>query len=303
MMMLAAGGGGFHSTFLATEAMAHETRKVVLPLGDGHISFKPVKGHVFVCSTNFAAGGAFRDGPWISGQQWYPDGKVTVEGSVGWPGALIRISREGEERMIVANGLPVNQKTGQYPVAAGSEAYAYDRNPNSITPQVIRLRLSAMPVEKAAPVCVPMGMIGVTLTGVEIFSGLDGLGRDAAAHEIQDNCKGHPAARGQYHYHSWSPCIPDAAGQAGKHSDLTGYMLDGFGIYGPVGEKGKRLSNADLDACHGHSHTINWDGQEVGMYHYHFTDEYPYSIGCFKGTPMAMEERVPPPMGMRPHPK
>lgn len=281
----------FFGLFLAVSigvspAFAHEVRKAQLPVGDGLIAFKPVPGHIFVCNANFMAGGAFRDGPWIAGPVWYPDGKVHVEGSVGWPAAQIRVQHEGDTRVIIGNGLPVNQKTGQYPVARDSAAYAYDRNPNAIVPQVIRLRLPMLPKEAARPSCVGMGMVGITLTGVGIFNGLDGEGRDAAAHEIQDNCNGHPAMRGQYHYHSWSPCIPDASGAAGAHSDLVGYMLDGFGIYGPVGEKGKRLENSDLDACHGHAHSISWDGKQVVMYHYHFTDAYPYAIGCFKGTPI-----------------
>ncbi len=302
---VALAGGVIHS---AGPAVAHEVRKAVLPLGDGHIAFRPVAGSIFACDAQFAPGGAFRDGPWISGGQWFPDGKVQVEGDVGWPGAQIRIAREGDFRMIIANGLPVNQKTGAYPVAQGSAAYAYDRNPNAIAPQVIRLQLPARPVEAAQPSCVGMGMIGVTLTGVGIFNGLDAGGRDAAAHEIQDHCNGHPERRGQYHYHSWSPCIPDESGAAGQHSDLAGYMLDGFGIYGPMGEGGKRLENSDLDACHGHTHSINWDGQEVVMYHYHFTDEYPYSIGCFKGKPVAVphmgegaQGQRPPPPRMPPH--
>jgi len=30
---------------------------------------------------------------------------------------------------------------------------------------------------------------------------------------------------------------------------------------------------------------IDWDGQQVEMYHYHATHEFPYTVGCFKGTP------------------
>ena len=37
-------------------------------------------------------------------------------------------------------------------------------------------------------------------------------------------------------------------------------------------------TNADLDICHGHSHGA------LG-YHYHATIEYPYTIGCYRGTP------------------
>ncbi|MBY0406953.1 MAG: YHYH protein, partial [Rickettsiales bacterium] len=183
-------------------------------------------------------------------------------------------------------GLPVNQKTGEFPVAAGSEAYAYDRNPNRISEHLIHVTLPAMPQAAKQPSCLPMGPVGVTLTGVALFNGLDGMGRDAAAHEVQDRCSGHPQRQGHYHYHSWSACIPDAAGE-GEHSVLVAYALDGFGIFGPRGDKGKRLSNEDLDACHGHTHAIAWDGQEVVMYHYHFTDEYPYALGCFVGTPVA----------------
>lgn len=45
------------------------------------------------------------------------------------------------------------------------------------------------------------------------------------------------------------------------------------------------MTNADLDECHGHTHTIDWDGARVAMYHYHATWEFPYVVGCFKGTP------------------
>jgi hypothetical protein len=44
--------------------------------------------------------------------------------------------------------------------------------------------------------------------------------------------------------------------------------------------------NDDLDECHGHTHDIEWDGEIRDMYHYHVNNEYPYSIGCFRGTPI-----------------
>ena len=69
-----------------------------------------------------------------------------------------------------------------------------------------------------------------------------------------------------------------------------------FGIYGRFGEDGETLSN-DLDECHGHTHEIEgdgkqieWDGKQVEMYHYHATYEYPYTIGCFRGTPSEDED-------------
>ena len=60
-----------------------------------------------------------------------------------------------------------------------------------------------------------MGMIGFTVTGVALYNALDAAGRDAAAHEVQDLCDGHPQGRGQYHYHSSSPCLPGAEGGRG----------------------------------------------------------------------------------------
>lgn len=283
---LALAGGVFHSI---VSAAAHEIRRAALPLGDGRIALAPARDHILVCDTLFAAGSGTRDGPWIAGRVWYPDGKVRVEGAVAWPEARIRILREGEIRIIESNGLPLNQRTGEFPAARGSAAFAHDRTLHAIAAQHVRLQLAAEPKEAAVPGCVGIGMAGITLTGVALYSGLDAMGRDAAAHEIQDRCNGHPQRRGQYHYHQWSPCIPDR-GEAGGHSALAGYMLDGFGIYGPRGEDGRPLRNAQLDSCHGHRHRIRWDGRETVMYHYHFTEEYPYSIGCFRGTPAAVRD-------------
>ena len=63
--------------------------------------------------------------------------------------------------------------------------------------------------------------------------------------------------------------------------------MDGFGIFGPRGVDGATVTNNDLDECHGHSHPIMWDGKEVDMFHDHVTSEYPYAIGCFRGTPVS----------------
>ena len=122
-----------------------------------------------------------------------------------------------------------------------------------------------------------MGMIGFTVTGVALYSALDDAGRDAAAHEIQDVCDGHPQANAQYHYHNASPCIP------GSRSDtLVGWALDGFPILGMRDAKGALLTDADLDACHGRREPVRIGGRTYS-YAYHLTREYPYSLGCFAG--------------------
>jgi hypothetical protein len=260
-----------------------------LPLGDGKVSTSPQPGFVFSCPMPQGSPpgfgppmGAHKAGSWISGSSWDPKQKPVVEGTVRWPNARISIGIEGQQRVVRANNLP-SHETGEFPIRPGSAAFAYDRNPNRIAPQTILLRLPVAPMPKATPACVPMGMVGFALSGVAIFNALDLAHRDAPAHEIQDKCNGHPEERSSYHYHNWSPCLPDPDGKAGRHSSLAGWMLDGFPIFGPKGDGGKPVRNADLDACHGHTHAVMIDGKQVVTYHYHFTAAYPYTIGCFKG--------------------
>jgi YHYH protein len=261
-----------------------------LPLGDGKISATPRQGYVMACSTRFpGGGGAHRAGEWIdkTAGTWDPTAKPQVEGSVNWPNAAITVSREGDQRVVRANNLPTHP-TGQYPIRPGSKAYDYDRNPNSIREQTVLLRLPAEPQITSQPGCVPMGMIGFALSGVAIFNAFDLAGRDAPAYEIQDQCNGHPERNGQYHYHDWSPCLAkDKDGRAYAHDEPVGWMLDGHPILGPFsggeGDRGKLITNADLDECHGTVGNVRVDGQIKRIYHYRFTMEYPYTIGCFKG--------------------
>jgi len=119
--------------------------------------------------------------------------------------------------------------------------------------------------------------------GVPIFSAFDAVGRDAAAHEVQDACDGHPEMTGQYHYHSLSRCWADAPG---FDPGLFGYALDGFGIYVERDAAGNLPSSADLDECHGRTSEITWHGQKVDMYHYVATADFPYLVACFRGTPI-----------------
>jgi hypothetical protein len=252
-----------------------------LPLGDGHVSTAPRVGYVFSCQTTFGGGGATGSAPWITGTTWDPTGKPAVNGNVMWANAQISFVLQGTQRVVRANNLPTHA-TGIFPIQATDPAYQYDKNPNSIREQNVLLSLPATPAAAATPSCVGMGMIGVAVSGAAIYNALDAAGRDAAAHEVQDHCSGHPQAAGQYHYHSLSACLSDPAG---AHSPLIGYALDGYGIYGQYGEGGRKLTNADLDVCHGHEHAVQWDGASVVMYHYHATAEYPYTLGCYHGTP------------------
>lgn len=256
-----------------------------LPIGDGNVSTSPKTGFVYACQTRFRPIGprAPTTGDWFDAANgtWDPDLKPIVEGSVSWP-SEISISIRNNKRIISSNGLP-EHATGSFPVAKSSLAYQYDHNPNNIEAQNILLRLDTNPKLASIPTCVSMGMIGFTLSGAALYNALDASGLDAAAHEVQDKCKGHPQGAGEYHYHSASPCLVDTNSGPDGHSDLLGYALDGFGIFGKYESGAETLSTDDLDACHGHTGEVMWDGKLTEMYHYHFTDDYPYTLGCFSG--------------------
>ena len=252
-----------------------------LPMGDGKTSSSPTRGSIWACTTTGGGGGASQAGPWIRGDGTYDlTAKLSVIGSVPWSGNFSAVV-SGSSRIISGNGLP-GHTTGSYPIASSDPAYQYDRNPNSIKGQTVSLTLPALPQLAASSSCLPGGAIGILTSGVVIFNGLDAENRDAVAHEVQDRCQGHPERNGSYHYHNISTCIAEKAEPA-EHSPLVGYAYDGFGIYGRYGEGGKLLTNADLDECHGHTHTLDWDGQQRSLYHYHATWEYPYTLGCFRG--------------------
>ena len=251
-----------------------------LPLGDGKVSTRPQRGHVFACQSSFRGGGAQQVGDWITGSTWDASRKIYVQGAVAWPDAMFAARELGGRRQLTGNALPTNHTSGVFPVRRDDPAYQIDRNPNAIAAQNLAWSLPLVPILLAEPACVPMGQIGVMLNGVAIFNALDAAGKDAVAHEVQDQCNGHPERNGQYHYHGPSHCVPGSQG----NNTLLGYAADGFGIYSMFDAQGRELTNADLDECHGRTSRIVWDGKEVDMYHYVLTREYPYTVGCFRGS-------------------
>ena len=151
------------------------------------------------------------------------------------------------------------------------------------------------------------GSLGVLLNGVNIFgvgspcgfgspcpeddSQAPSMYVDAVESEghTTDQCAGHSSPTGEYHVHS-NLGFNDTTGRQvcqlpvdtpGEHSQLLGWMFDGYGIYGQLSENGEVPT--DLDECGGHTHDM--DG--VAVYHYHFPypSQFPWVIGCFKGCP------------------
>ena len=126
-----------------------------------------------------------------------------------------------------------------------------------------------------------------------------------------DSNNAHTQPNGSYHYHGPPPIT---SGSATQISGLVGFAADGFPIFGPWFDDGTQIRKAqpsyllksgtrstgraeydvaydgafrddydyvesagDLDACNGM--TVN------GQYGYYITENYPYILACFTGTP------------------
>lgn len=255
----------------------------ILPVGDEKWTLTdPAVGTVYLCRDNFvpdAQAGAGTRGPWFvnDNTEWDISLKPAIEGTVAWVPRL-SVTIDGDERVVATNDLP-EHPTGEFPVAPDDPARVYDANPNTITEQDLEYRLSASP-QYGEPQCMG-GEAGVMLTGVSLFNGFDAGGRDAGAWEVQDSCDGHPQNHGQYHYHTFSRCIE----QVGVDT-VIGWALDGFPITGPAVSEGNVLTTVDLDECHGLVSGVLIDGEVVTTYHYVMTEDFPYSVSCFRATPM-----------------
>jgi len=292
VILFGCGGGGGSTASPASASTstptpgqtASPTDLTRLPIGDGKVVTSAQIGYVDSCQTTFGGGGATSTGAWYNASSgtFNLTIKPAVQGSVAWPAHSFSVTIAGATRQLVSNDLP-NHTSGTYPIATTDPAHQYDGNPNSILSQSIQFNVPANPVVAAGATCLSLGPIGVMLTGSVFYNALDAGGRDAVAHEILDACSGHPDQSGSYHYHAFTPCFTDSGT---GHSALVGYARDGFGIFGLRDVDGTLMTDAKLDACHGHSHSITWDGVTQTMYRYHMTYEYPYTLGCYKGAPV-----------------
>lgn len=256
-----------------------------LPIGTSHVSTaEPAVGDLFACDAgNPNGGGAFAVGPWIdeTAGTWDATEKVSVQGEVSWPMAKYDEVVADGIRTITSNGLPVDDVTGTFPIAADDPAFSYDRNPNSIAATELAITLPASPSAAADPSCLGKGTIGVLRNGVALYAPVDERNRDAVAYETQDQCDGHPQQASTYHYHDIPSCLRDAAEGP---STVVGFAYDGYPIVVERNAAGDLPSNDDLDECHGRTSPIELDGEVAAIYHYSATDEFPYAIGCFHGT-------------------
>jgi YHYH protein len=154
----------------------------------------------------------------------------------------------------------------------------FSKNPNTIASFNYTFKIPVNP--QVAASATPLGPIGVSVNGVPLFNQYGGPNQPLT-NEITgfDQWWGHPQQQGGYHYHVEPKYITTV--KATK-SSLVGFLLDGFPVYGPE-ENGATVTNAMLDAYHGHT-TVTADYPN-GIYHYHTTSTDPYINGSgFYGT-------------------
>ena len=278
---------GYSSEFTITSVLCDDElgpNCTKLRLGDDYLTTSfPAKGYLYSCTgKNPNAPGSienkitwidFTNGTWnFLKKLWLPKGTFNPE-----PGTYTE-TLSGDNRQINANNLPVDGKIGDWPMTSYPTLTEIDQNPGIPGLSNSSFIYSANPSEASFPTCVSLGAIGVTKNGVVIYHAADGRGEDAVAREIVDVFGGHPAGS-DYHYH-FIPERLDNESLSDGHSGIVGYINDGFLIYGYKGNGGSEMSNDDLDLCHGHKHGA------LG-YHYHATLEYPYTVGCYMGTPIS----------------
>jgi hypothetical protein len=156
----------------------------------------------------------------------------------------------------------------------------FNLNPNRISAQNIVFTITLNPKEAANKQATPLGPIGISRNGVVFFNQYAGPDQPLT-NEINsfDQYLGHPQRTGQYHYHIEPTFLTTTFGE----DAFLGLLADGFPVYGPK-ENGKTITNADLDAYHGH--TSATPDFPDGIYHYHITSQDPYLNGNgYFGTP------------------
>jgi YHYH protein len=156
----------------------------------------------------------------------------------------------------------------------------FAKNPNSISALNYTFKIPLNPAVASTHAATPLGAIGVALNGVPFYNQYAGPSQPLSGEVVSfDQSWGHPAPGGRYHYHVEPLYLTTV--KATK-SSLLGFLLDGFPVYGPE-ENGAVVTNAMLDAYHGHSHvTADFPN---GIYHYHINNTDPYINGSgFYGT-------------------
>lgn len=239
----------------------------------------------------------------------FPDLSASQGAGTNYPKPSVQVSCTATELVVRSNDMI------SYPFVKVT--------PNSLAAQDMTWRVPLNPAVAANPTSIVnrLGTLGFSVTGLAIYGPTEGpvpateAFGDPVANGILDQCKGHTGPRSEYHLHAVEATTYCGFGP----SPIVGYALDGFPIYGPRGcldtacdqvvtfNSGYELTgdpttyswnaytyraSSDptvLDACNGR---IGPDG----TYRYYATSTFPYTFGCFKGTPTSQSGGAAAPM-------
>ena len=221
------------------------------------------------------------------------DAETATASAEAWTSALmgaqwadnVTITVEGDTVTFVSDGLPSHEYLDVY-LGDGADGkfiaggvVAYDATHS----------FPLVPTASDTPTDTPNGTIGVSISGAVFFNPYEGDGSETVANDDNttidgipfiDACGGHPLPNETtYHYHGIPFCVTDAVDTDGEHSQIIGYLFDGYPIYGPQDVDGEEPT--DLDACMGHvGMTPDFDEP---VYHYHVSSQANYISECYSG--------------------
>lgn len=258
------------------------------------------------------ADGAVPDGGFAD--CWQADSIPDVSGwgnaGAAFPEPAVAGACAGGDFVITSNGIP----TFEYVAIT----------PNGLEEKSYRWTIPKEPARAASTTDVPLlGPAAVTVTGLPIFgpteNPMDGY-RDPILDDVLSNlldeCNGHTAPMGTYHFHGRPECIvADLGGES--YGLVVGWAFDGYPILAPLicddascssttrvrssweltlseyttSTRGPAwdiheyvAGSGDLDECNG----LAIDDASLPYdYAYFATDTFPYFMGCYRGTPDA----------------
>ncbi len=202
-------------------------------------------------------------------------------------------------------------------VAFDTRGGSYHKNPNTLSAQVIALKIPSAPTRSGATITAAtvdgqagtsqeeyaLGPVGVAIDSVAIFTGTAAPGDNIASERFTfDRYEAHPEQRGAYHYHSPTPGPLEVLRAAGLITttvpgaatiELYGILCDGTVILGCTELDGTAPAGT-LDAQGGHVGDVKAGDGTVffaGRYHTHvcgdarghaYTPEIHYYNACVR---------------------
>ncbi len=190
----------------------------------------------------------------------------------------VSVTLDGDMVVLQSQGVP-NHASPYWGV--GNTLYEAPHSGMTVIPNFIgtfnlEFRIPLNPTVASSVTATDFGPVGIAVNGVSLYNQNAAPG-DVLADEFPtfDRYNGHPTPTSQYHHHIEPLYITD------NGSELVGFLLDGFPVYGRKDQDGSVPT--DLDTANGHTGvTADYPN---GIYHYHITETDPYISDGYKGTP------------------